>query len=140
DDATIPAVAADVVGRAHEDAVHRAGIDAQGAEHALGVVDLEAVDPEAFADGVLDLVDVDAIDRAGAGALVAAAAGRQVEAGEAGVGRVDWDGEFGILVALGEGPAAVGLDEVPERYVHALADRLDGQPDVVKPGSHESLA
>src|SRR5205823_526118 len=88
DDAAVAAIAADVVGRAHEDAIDRAGIDAQGAEHALGVVDLEAVDAEALAYGVLDLVDVNAIDRAGAGTLVAADAGRQVEAMEAAIARL----------------------------------------------------
>ena len=113
------------------------GIDAQGAEHALGVVDLEAVDAEALADGVLDLLDVDAIDRAGAGALVAADAGGQVEAVEAAVARLDRHGQFGVLEALGERLAAVGLQEVPEGDVHALGDGLDGQPDVAEPGAHE---
>src|SRR5262249_27903901 len=72
DDAAVPAVAALVVRRAHEDAIHRARVDAQGTEHALGVIDLEAVHPEALAHRVLDLLDVDAVHRAGAGALVAA--------------------------------------------------------------------
>src|SRR5205807_8818499 len=131
DDAAVPAEAALVKRRAHVDAIDRAGIDAQRAEHALAVVDLEAVDPEALADGVLDLVDVNAIDRAGAGALVAADARRQVEAVEAAVARLDRHRQLGVLVALGEGLAAVGLQEVPERDVHALRDRSDGLDDVL---------
>src|SRR5207244_8013296 len=80
DDATVPAKAALIVRRAHEDAIDRARVDAQSAEHALGVVDLEAVHAKALADRVLDLLDVDAVDRAGPRTLVAADARRQIEA------------------------------------------------------------
>src|SRR5258707_280303 len=50
--APVATEAALVVRRAHEDAVNGTGIDAQGTEHALGVVDLEPVDAEAFACSV----------------------------------------------------------------------------------------
>src|SRR5262245_29135127 len=114
DDAAVAAVTADVVVGAHVDAIDRAGIDAQRAEHALGVVDLEARDDEALGRrlGPL-LLDVDAIDRAGAGALVTADAGGQVEAVEATVARLDRHRQFGELEALSEGFAAVSLEEVP---------------------------
>jgi hypothetical protein len=140
DDATVPAVATLVVRGAHEDAVHRARVHAQRAEHALGVVDLEAVDPEALADRVLDLLDVDAVDRAGAGALVAADAGGQVEPVKPAVARLDRDGQLGVLEMLGEGLAAVGLDEVPQGHVHALPHRRDRLRDVAKPLTHGILS
>src|SRR5690606_11188347 len=76
DDAAVAAVATEVVIGAHEDAVHRAGIDTQRAEHALRVVDREGVDAEALADRALLLLDVDAVDRTGGSALFAADARR----------------------------------------------------------------
>src|SRR5262249_18901710 len=140
DDATVPAEATLVVGRAHEDAIDRARVHAQGTQHALGVVDLEAVDAEALANGVLDLLDVDAIDGTGAGTLVAADAGGQVEAVEAAVARLDRHRQFGVLELLREGPAAVGLEEIPKRDVHALADGLDRPIDITEPSAHGGLA
>src|SRR5262249_34864221 len=99
DDAAVTAGGTLVVGRTHEDAVDRAGVDAQGAEHALGVVDLEAVDLEGGLAAHLDLflLDVDAVDGAGPGALVAADAGGQIEAVEAAVARLDGDRQLGVL-------------------------------------------
>src|SRR5262249_7576139 len=113
-----------------------AWIDAQGAEHALGVIDLEAIDPEALADRILDLLNVNAIDGAGAGALVAADARRQIEAVKPAVARLHGHGQLGVLELLGEGPALVGLEEVPERDVHALAHRLDRKDDIADPLPH----
>src|SRR5207249_9049176 len=86
DDAAVAAEAALVVRRSHVDAIDRARIDAQGAKHALGVVDLEAGDFEALQRrlGFLFL-NVNAIDGAGAGALIAADARGKVEAMEAAV-------------------------------------------------------
>src|SRR5262245_23353043 len=136
DDAAIAAETTLVVRRAHEDAVHRTGIDTQRAEHALGVVDLEAVDAKALAHWVLDLLDVDAIDRTGAGALVAAYARHQVEAVEAAVARLDRHRQFGVLEALGEGLALERLQEVPQGDIHSLRDRLDRHNDVREPGAH----
>src|SRR5579872_2603437 len=80
DDATIAAVTAQIVIGTHEDAIDRARFDAQSAEHALGVIDCEAVKPKSLPDRRFFLVDVNAIDRAGDGALVAADAGGQVVA------------------------------------------------------------
>src|SRR5262249_54441494 len=100
----------------------------------------EAVDAEPLAHRVLHLVDVDAIDRAGAGALVAADAGGQVEAVEAPVARLDRHGQLGILEMLREGLALVGLQEIPEGDPHALAHGFDGQTNIAEPGTHEILA
>src|SRR5262249_42210996 len=119
--------------------IDRARVDAQRAEHALGVVDLEAVDPEALADGVLDLLDVDAVDRTGAGALVAADASRQIETVEAAIAGLHGDRQLWIFKLLSEGPALVRLEEIPERDVHALPDGLDGEIDVAEPLPHGIL-
>src|SRR5207302_937504 len=85
-------------------------------------------------------VDVDAIDRARAGALVAADAGRQVEAMEAPIARPDRDRQLRVLEELGKRFASVRLEEVPQGDVHALTDSLDGQVDVAKPLTHRGLA
>src|SRR5207249_1065603 len=92
---------------------------------------------EAFADRVLDLLDVDAIDRTGARALVAADAGGQVETVKPAVARLDRHGQFWILEPLGEGPSAIGMQEVLQGDVHPLRHRLDRHDQVVKPHSHE---
>jgi hypothetical protein len=78
DDAPIAAIAREIVGSAHENAIDRTGLHAERAEHALAVVDRKAGDLETLA--VLDplLADVDAIDRAGLGTLIARDAGRQI--------------------------------------------------------------
>ena len=57
--ASVAAVAAEVVVGAHEDTVDRAWFDAQGAEHALCIIDCEAFNPKPFADGALFFFDVD---------------------------------------------------------------------------------
>src|SRR5207247_2077874 len=122
--AAIAAEAALIVGRSHKDAIDRTRVDTQGAEHALGVIDLEAVDPEAFADRVLDFFDVDAVDGASAGAFVTTDTGRQIEPVEASIPGLHRHGQLGIFELLREGAALVGLKEVPQGYVHPLADRL----------------
>src|SRR5262245_32851021 len=71
DDASVAAVTAQVVIRAHEDAIDGTGLDAQRAEHALRVIDREPVEPKSLADRRLLLVDVNAIDGTGDRALVA---------------------------------------------------------------------
>src|SRR5262249_7456022 len=122
--------------RTHENAVHWTRIDAQRAEHALGVIDLETVDAKAFADGVLDFLDVDAVDRAGAGALVTADAGGQIEAMKPAIAGLHRYGQVGIFEMLGERLALVGLQEVPEGNPHSLSDRGDRDDDVPQPGPH----
>src|SRR5262249_14144620 len=86
------------------------------------------------------LLDVDAVDGTGAGALVAADAGGQVKAMVAAVARLHGHRQLGIFVAFCEGLATIGLDEVPEGYVHALRDRADRQHPVVQPRSHRGFS
>jgi len=95
--------------RAHEDAIDRARIHAQGTEHALRVIDLETLNAETLADRVLDLVDVDAVHRTGASALVTADACRQVKSMETPIPRLHRHGQFGILEMLRERLAFVSL-------------------------------
>src|SRR5204863_7138943 len=132
----VAAKAALVVSRAHEDTVDRTGVHAQSAEHALCVVDLEPGDAEAFADRVFHLVDVDAVDRACLGALVAADASGQVEAMETPIARLHRHRSLRILKLLRECFSAIGLNEIPKRDVHSLPDGLDGEEDVLQPGAH----
>src|SRR5207237_1113952 len=103
-------------------------------------INLERVDPEALAHGILDLVDVNAINRAGPRTLVAADARRQIEAMKPTIARLHRHRQLGILVSLGESSALIRLEEIPERHIHALANSLDGQNDVAKPSIHAALA
>src|SRR5207244_8662877 len=133
-------VTALIVSRSHIDAVDRTRINTQRADHALGVVDLESVDPEALAHRVLDLVNVNAIHRTGAGALVAANAGRQIKAMKASITRPDRHRQLRVFKLMCERLSLVGLKEVPKRHVHSLRNGLNCQPDIAKPLAHEPLA
>src|SRR5207248_11031261 len=113
--------------------------DAQRTEHALGIVNLEPVDTKTFADRILDLLDVDAIHGASAGALVAADAGRQVEAMKTPIARPNRHRQLRILKLMSECLALVRLKEVPESYIHSLGDRLNSQDDISKPLTHRKL-
>src|SRR5207253_10229730 len=109
--AAIATVTALIVSRSHIDAVDRTRIDTQRPYHALGLVDLEYVDPEALAHRVLDLVNVNAIHRTGAGALVAANAGRQIEAMKTSITRPDRHGQLRVFKLMSERLSLVGLKE-----------------------------
>src|SRR5690606_20418631 len=80
DHGTVPAIGTEVERSSHEDTIDRARLDAQRAEHALGVVDREVGDLKTFP--LLDtlLTNIDTVDRAGLGTLVARDTGGQVEA------------------------------------------------------------
>jgi hypothetical protein len=76
DNTAIAAVAAQIMSRAHEDAIDRTWLDTQRTEHALRVIDREARDAEPFAAGNFFFADVDAIDRTSFRALIASDASR----------------------------------------------------------------
>src|SRR5688500_19697948 len=107
---TVASVTGLVEGGAQEHAVHRTGVHAQGAEYALRVVDLERGDQEPLTVRVLLLVDVDAVHRAGAGALVAPDAGGQVEPVEAPVAGTNRDRPLRVLEVGCKRLAAKRLD------------------------------
>jgi hypothetical protein len=83
---------------AHEDAIHRAWVNAQGTEHAFGVVDGKTVNSKTLADRALYFFDVDAIDGASLSALFASDARRQIESVKPTITRLHFDGCFGIGV------------------------------------------
>lgn len=76
DDASVTAVATQVVSRAHENTVNGAGLNAKRTEHALRVVDGKASDLETLAAFDAFFANVDAINRAGLCTLIASDAGR----------------------------------------------------------------
>ena len=137
-DASVAAVAAQIVRGAHEDAVDGARFHAQSAEHALGIVDRVAGDFEALRSFHALFPDVDAVHGTGLRAGIASDARRQVEAVKATIASGYRHRLFGILKVLGES-AALGLvrdKSVAERDAEALANRVDGEPDVAKPVVH----
>lgn len=88
--------------RPHENAINGAGIDAQGTEHAFGVVDDKAVDAKPLTDGALFFFDIDAVNRAGLSAFVTSDARGQVKPMKASVSRFYSDGRFRIRVSIGK--------------------------------------
>jgi hypothetical protein len=138
DDATIAAVAAQIVCRAHEDAVNRARLDAKRTKHALRVVDRVPGDLKPFA--ALDplFADVNAIDGASLGALIAGDARRQIKPVKATVPGRNRHGELRILKVLGEcfSLRPISLDPRPKRYPQSMRNGVDGFDDVAHPGPH----
>ena len=141
DDRAVPAVAAQVEGRAHEDAIDRAGLDTQRAEHALRIIDREPAHAEALAPAHPLLADVDAIHRTRLRTLVASDAGRQIVAMEAAVTGRHRRWQFGVFEVFGEGPPllVIGAAEHAQRDQHALRNRADRREQVPKPFSHGHL-
>ena len=138
-DAPIAAVATQIVRGPHEDAIHGARFDAECREHALAVIDREAGDAEPLSSFDTLLADVDAIDRARLGALVAGDAGRQIVAMKAAVagGHRHWF--LGILKLLSERATLwlVSDQPVPQGDPHAVSHSRYGHTDVAKPIPHE---
>jgi len=118
-------------------AVDRAGLDAQGTEHALGVVDQKAIDAEPLADRTLFFFDVDAIDRTGDRAFFAADTGRQVESMEAAIPGFHRHGNLRVLVDFGERSPPISLEHRPQRHPHPRGNGGNGHPDIAKPFQHE---
>ncbi len=136
DDASIAAVAAQVVRRAHEDAIDRTRLDAQCTEHALRVVDRVAGDLEALAAFDALLADVNAIDRARLRTLIAGDAGRQIEAMKAAIPGRHRNRQLRIFEVLGKrfalGP--IGFDPRSKRDPHAVRNGVNRLDDVAHPG------
>src|SRR3972149_2123000 len=134
-DAAVPAVATQVVRRAHEDAVYRTRLDAQRTEHALRIVDRVAGDLEALAAANLFLTDVNAIDGASLRALVAGDAGRQIEAMEAAIARRHRHRQLRILEVLGERLPLrlIRLEPSPQRDPHAVGDGVHRLDHIAEP-------
>src|SRR3954454_4777563 len=135
DNASIAAIAAQIVRRAHEDAVHRARLDAQCTKHALRIVDRVAGDLEALA--VLDalLADVNAIDGASLRTLIARDAGREIKSMKAAISRGHRHRKFRVLEMFGKrlalGP--IRFDPCAERHPHSMRHRVHRVNDVPHP-------
>jgi hypothetical protein len=138
DDATIAAVAAQIVRRAHEDTVNRARLDAKRTKHALRVVDRVPGDLKPFATLDPLFADVNAIDGASLGALIAGDARRQIKPVKATVPGRNRHGQFGVFKVLGEcfSLRPISLDPRPKRYPQSMRNGVDGFDDVAHPGPH----
>lgn len=123
----------------HVKTVHRAGVYAERAKDAFTVIYLEAIDAEAFAERVLFLVDIDAIDRAGPDALVTGNAGRQIESMKATVAWSHGYRLFGVFECLRKGFCSIGTEESPSGDFHSGKNSCNRLPDVVKPGEHNRI-
>ena len=71
DDATVAAIATQIVRGTHENTIHRAGLNAQRAEHTFAVIYGVARNLKPFAAFYTFFTDVDAIDGASFSALIA---------------------------------------------------------------------
>lgn len=122
DDASVATVATQVVRGPHENAIHRTGLNTQSAKHALGIVNREAGNLEAFAVGDTLFTNVNAVDRTGLGALVARNASGQIVAMETAVARRNRNRQFGILKMLGKGAplGSVRNDPVTQRHPQSV--------------------
>ena len=113
-----PAVAAQIVSRAHEDALRRAVLGAKAQEHALRVVDDVAGDVEPLPPLGPLLADVDALYRAIPGTPLARHALGQIEAMKSAITRRNPRRQLRILVMLGErlSPRIVGAEPITDRH------------------------
>jgi hypothetical protein len=124
--------------RTHENAIHRARLDAQRTKHALRIVDRVARNLKAFATLYPLFADVDAIDRASLRALVARDTSRQIKAVKAAIPGSDRNGKFWVLKVFGKRLSlrAIRLDPRPKRYPQSMRNGVDGLDDVAHPGPH----
>lgn len=136
DDASIAAIAAKIVRGAHEDAIDRAGLDAQCTKHALRVIDRVARNLEALAAFNTLFANVDAIYWARFGALVARDARREIEAMEPAITTRNWYGQLGILKVFRERLAlwAIRFQPSTERDPHAMAHGVNRVDHIAHPG------
>jgi hypothetical protein len=143
DDATIAAVAAQIVIGTHEDAVDRAGLDAKGTQQALAVVNRVTSNFETFTALDTLFADVNAIDRTGFGALIACDAGREIEAVKTPVSWSYRNRQFWVFIEFGKSLAirSIRLEPGSQRDPHTVSHcehRLENIPQP-RPDSLESL-
>jgi len=107
----------------HKNAIHWTWIYAKRAKHTLSVVDGEAVYTEAFTDGTFFFVDIDAVNRTGDRAFVAADASREVEAVKTTVARLHFQRNLWVFVDFSKRASVVRLHHRQQRDVHTLKYR-----------------
>jgi len=122
----------------HEDAIDRTRLDTQRAKHALAVVDRIAGNLESLATFDFFFADIDAIDRASLGTLVARDASGEIEAMEAPIASRDGHRQLGVLKVLSKclslGP--IGLDRGPQRHPQSVDHRENRFENITKPGKN----
>jgi len=107
----------------HKNAIHWTWIYTKRAKHALSVVDGETIDTEAFTDWTFFFVDIDAVNRTGGRAFVAADASREIEAVKATIARLHFQRNLWVFVDFSKRPSIVRLHHRQQRDVHALKYR-----------------
>jgi len=122
----------------HEDAIDRTRLDTQRAKHALAVVDRVAGNLESLAAFDFFLADIDAIDRASLGTLVARDTGGEIEAMKTPIAGRHGHRQLGIFKVLGKGLSLgpIGLDCGPERHPQSEDDRVYRFENITKPGKN----
>jgi hydroxymethylbilane synthase len=103
-----------------------------------GVIGIEcaAGHPEALADGAFDFVDVDAVHRAGDGALFTANAGRQIKAVKAAVAGLHRNWLLRVFVDLRKRLAFVRIAHHAQGDPHPLEHGRNGRKQVPEPFTH----
>jgi len=138
DDAAVAAVAAQIVRRSHEDAVNRARLDAKRTKHALRVVDRVPSNLESFSAFDPLFANVDTVDRAGFGALIARDARREIKSVKAAITSFHWNRQFWVFEVFRKRFAIrpVSLDPSAKRYPQAMRNGVDSIDDIAHPGPH----
>jgi hypothetical protein len=136
DNASVPAVTAQVVRRAHENAIDRARLDAQRTKHALRVINGVTSDLKTLASFNAFLANVNAVDRTCLSALIARDARCEIEAMKPAIASGHWDRQLGIFKVLCKRPAfgSVRFDPRPKSYPHAMRNGVNRLDDVAHPG------
>ena len=138
DNTPVATVAAQIVGCPHKDAINWTWLDAQGAEHAFGVVYGKTRDLESLAFLNTLLADVDAVHRTSFRTPLARYAGGQVKSVKATIPRRNRNWFFRILVLFGKGSPTVfvGRYPIPQCNPHSVGDRPYCQTDIAEPVPH----
>ena len=139
DNASISAVAAQVMRCAHEDAVHRAGLNTQRTKHAFTIVNREGRDLKALSSLDFFLANINAIDWTSLRALITSNACRQVKSVKTAIPGRDRHGKFWIFEFFSEGASILAIRDQPVSHRHRqpLANGRDRRPDIIKPLEHE---
>ena len=137
-DAPVTAVTAQIVGGSHENAIYRTRFDTQGTKHALRVVNGESCDLETLRTLDAFFANVNAVDRACLGTLVASNTGRQIVAVKAAVSGGYRNRLLRIFELLGERTPvrSIGGHPVTKRDPQTLGHGRHRVKYVEKPVDH----
>ena len=135
DNAAIATVATQVMGSTHKNTVDRAWFDTKSTKHAFRVVNGEAGDLEALGTFNPRFANVNTIDRARFGALVAGNARGQIKAVKSTVAGRHGDGQLWIFEMLGKSFSlgTIGDHPISESHPHSMCHRVHRFDDVTKP-------